>query len=149
MYREYVDMYFGKSLHVSTSNLKGQCVRGKPFKFFMISQPVKSYIINLLRKYANLLKRMAEHSRAQKAGRPRKHSNGWESANTRIYISKETLGLWRNLRKERNFLNDDSVAKYLLSLHRPAICCLPRESSSVVDKHTEYHCLSCERLVID
>ena len=48
--------------------LKGQCICGKPFKFFMISQPVKSYIINLLRKYANLLKCMAEHFRAQKAG---------------------------------------------------------------------------------
>ena len=68
------------------------------------------------------------------------HLNWWENANTRIYISKETLDLWRKVWREKL-----SVVKYLLSLHR----CLPRVSLSAVDKHTEYHFLYCERLVID
>ena len=92
---------------------------------------------------------MAESSRGQKAGRPRKHANGWGSANTRIYLSKETFELWRKLRKDRDFPNDDSVAKYLLSLYRapPSSRSAPWTSSSIVNERSEHNFPYCVRLV--
>ena len=52
------------------------------------------------------------------AGRPRKHQGGWDSANARIYLSMETLVLWRRLRSEREFTNDNAVAVFLLERNK-------------------------------
>ena len=52
--------------------------------------------------------------RAACVGRPRKHSGGWESANSRIYLRKETLAEWRRLRRNLDFTSDDDVAVFLL-----------------------------------
>ena len=51
-------------------------------------------------------------------GRPRKHKGGWDSANTRIYLSTETLVLWQRLRNEREFMNDNTVAVFLLECNK-------------------------------
>ena len=47
-------------------------------------------------------------------GRPRKHSLGWQSVITRIYLTKETLGNWRMLQSELGLSNDNDVAVFLL-----------------------------------
>jgi len=47
-------------------------------------------------------------------GRPRKHEEGWTSANKRICIANETFTKWRLLRDELLLGNDDAVACYLL-----------------------------------
>ena len=47
------------------------------------------------------------------AGRPRKHSKGWESANKQICISNGSFLRWRMIRDEHGLLNDDAVAHYL------------------------------------
>ena len=52
------------------------------------------------------------------AGRPRKHQGGWDSANGRIYLSTETLVLWRRLRSEYDFMNDNAVAVFLLERNK-------------------------------
>ena len=39
-------------------------------------------------------------------GRPHKHIGGWESANSRIYLSTEMLVEWRRLRSSLDFVND-------------------------------------------
>ena len=92
---------------------------------------------------------MVESSRGQKAGQPRKHANGWGSANARIYLSKESFELWRKLQKERDFLNDDSMAKYLLSLYRapPSSCSAPWAPSSIMNERAEHSFPYCGRLV--
>ena len=51
-------------------------------------------------------------------GRPRKHQGGWESANSRIYLSMETLAFWRRLRSEREFPSDNAVAVFLLERNK-------------------------------
>ena len=56
--------------------------------------------------------------RTARVGRPPKHQGGWGSANARIYLSTETLALWRRLRSEREFMNDDAVAVFLLKRHK-------------------------------
>ena len=48
-------------------------------------------------------------------GRPRKHTEGWSSANKRICISNGTFVKWRKLRDDLQLVNDDAVACYLLS----------------------------------
>ena len=56
-----------------------------------------------------------------RAGRPRKHSEGWESANKRICISNGTFLRWRTIRDEQGLVNDDAVARYLLTLHEESL----------------------------
>ena len=51
-------------------------------------------------------------------GRLRKHSLGWQSVNTRIYLMKETLGNWRILRSELGLSNDNDVAVFLLQRNK-------------------------------
>lgn len=58
---------------------------------------------------------IAGHARAQ-VGRPRKHKEGWSSANKRICISNATYFKWRKLRDELKLVNNDAVACYLLSV---------------------------------
>ena len=50
--------------------------------------------------------------------KPRKHSLGWQSANTRIYLTKETLPDWRRLRSELGISNDNDVAVFLLQRNK-------------------------------
>ena len=50
-------------------------------------------------------------------GRPRKYSDGWGSANTRIYMAKEVFLSWRTTRARLNFRSDSNFAKYLLNCH--------------------------------
>ena len=50
--------------------------------------------------------------------RPRKHSLGWQSANTTIYLMKETLPDWRRLRSELGISNDNDVAVFLLQRNK-------------------------------
>ena len=57
----------------------------------------------------------------RRAGRPRKHSEGWESANKRICISNRTFLKWRMVKDEHRLLNDDAVARYLLALHEESL----------------------------
>ena len=58
---------------------------------------------------------MAGGARAAKVGRPRKYTDGWSSANKRIFISNSTFTKWRKLRDDLKLANDDAVARYLLS----------------------------------
>ena len=51
-------------------------------------------------------------------GRLCKHSLGWQSVNTRIYLTKETLGNWRMLRSELGLSNDNDVAVFLLQRNK-------------------------------
>ena len=51
-------------------------------------------------------------------GRPRKYRNGWDSANSRISVSTETLVEWRQIRSEHEFSSDNSVAVYLLECNK-------------------------------
>ena len=46
--------------------------------------------------------------------RPRKHSPGWQSVNTRIYLTKETLPDWQKLQSELGLSNNNDVAVFLL-----------------------------------
>ena len=57
------------------------------------------------------------------------------------YINRRKLELWRKLRKERDFVNDDSVAKYLLSLHCVSLSnpSVPWDSSSIVNERGEHN----------
>ena len=57
---------------------------------------------------------MAGDTRAR-VGRPRKHTEGWNSLNKRICISNGTFVKWRKLRDDLKLVNDDAVARYLLS----------------------------------
>ena len=57
---------------------------------------------------------MAGVTHAQ-VGRPRKHTEGWSSENKHICISNEIFIKWRKLRDDLKLLNDDAVARYLLS----------------------------------
>ena len=56
--------------------------------------------------------------RNARAGRPRKYHDGWESVNTRIYLSKETLIQWRRIKSEQNLASDNAVALFLLEQYR-------------------------------
>ena len=47
-------------------------------------------------------------------GRPRKYREGWEKSQAKIYITKDTLEKWRELRKKLDFASDNLVAIYLL-----------------------------------
>ena len=51
-------------------------------------------------------------------GRPRKHSLGWQSVNTKIYLTKETLGNWQMLQSELGLSNDNDVAVFLLQRNK-------------------------------
>ena len=53
----------------------------------------------------------------QVGGRPRRYRDGWDSAYTRIYLSKETLLHWRSLRTE-GLSSDNDVAVFLLERNR-------------------------------
>ena len=66
------------------------------------------------------------------AGRPRKHSGGWESVNSRIYLSKETLVEWRRLRSNLEFSNDNAVAIFLLHRNNILADLMARESSAII-----------------
>ena len=50
-------------------------------------------------------------------GRCRKHPGGWEQSIKRICISKATYSKWLVTKEEKSFINDDTVALYLLSLY--------------------------------
>ena len=52
------------------------------------------------------------------AGKPRKHQGGWDSANVRIYLSTETLVLWQRLQSEREFMNNNAVAVFVLERNK-------------------------------
>ena len=57
------------------------------------------------------------------------------------YIYRRKLERWMKLRKERDFLNDNSVAKYLLSLHCASLSnpSVPWDSSLIVNKRGEHN----------
>ena len=59
--------------------------------------------------------------------RPRKHSLGWQSTNTRIYLTKETLPDWRRLRSELGISNDNDIAVFLLQRNKILIDFLATE----------------------
>lgn len=50
-----------------------------------------------------------------RVGKPRKYVGGWDSANRRICIANDTFEAWRKKRDEMNMVNDDALARYLLS----------------------------------
>ena len=52
-----------------------------------------------------------------RGGRPRKYPDGWGSANSRIYLSKEVFCHWRAARARLNISSDNEFTKYVLSLH--------------------------------
>jgi len=54
----------------------------------------------------------------QAGGRPCRFQDGWDSANTQIYISKETLSQWRRLHTEQDLSSDNDVAVFLLKRNR-------------------------------
>ena len=56
--------------------------------------------------------------RNARAGRPRKYRDGWESVNTRIYLSKETLVQWRRIKSEQNLASDNAMALFFLEQYR-------------------------------
>ena len=56
--------------------------------------------------------------RNARAGRPRKYRDGWESVNTRIYLSKETLIQWHRIKSEQNLASDNAMALFLLEQYR-------------------------------
>ena len=47
-------------------------------------------------------------------GRPRKYHGGWETSNTKIYVTRDTLENWRELRRKLDFSSDNLLAIYLL-----------------------------------
>ena len=57
---------------------------------------------------------MAGVTHAQ-VGRPRKHTEGWSNENKCICIFNEMFIKWRKLRDDLKLLNDNAVARYLLS----------------------------------
>jgi len=57
----------------------------------------------------------------RRVGHPRKHSEGWESANKRICILNGTFLRWRTIRDKQGLLNDDAIAYYLLALHEESV----------------------------
>ena len=59
---------------------------------------------------------MARNIRSQ-IGRLRKYAGGWYSAKKRICISNDTFTKWRNLKDKLKLVNDDAVARYLLSTY--------------------------------
>ena len=85
----------------------------KPFKNLIISQAVKSrHIVLYIRVCTDMAGRTAH------VGRPQKHQGGWESANSRIYWSTETLALWQRLQSECEFPSDNTVAVFLLERNK-------------------------------
>ena len=50
-------------------------------------------------------------------GRLRKHAEGWDSAYKRIFILNETFEQWRQLKANKGFRNDDTVAQYLMDCY--------------------------------
>lgn len=48
-------------------------------------------------------------------GRPWKHTGDWDSAYRHICIANETFVMWRKVRDEMNFANDDALAHNLLT----------------------------------
>ena len=64
-------------------------------------------------------------------GRPRKHSGGWESANSRIYLSTEMLVEWQRLRSSHNFANDNAVAIFLLHRNNILVDLMARTNSTI------------------
>ena len=73
------------------------------------------------------------------SGRPRKHSLGWQSANTRIYMTKETLADWRRLRSELGISNDNDVAVFLLQRNNILIDFLASEGHRSVSRLVHKH----------
>ena len=63
--------------------------------------------------------------------RPRKHSGGFESATSRIYLGKDTLSEWRRLRSEFELGNDNDVAVFLIERNKILTDFLAREGSAV------------------
>lgn len=47
-------------------------------------------------------------------GRPRRYQDGRGTANSRIYLSKETLSQWRRLRTAQDLSSDNDVTVFLL-----------------------------------
>ena len=83
-------------------SLKGQCDSRKPFKFccdFTAHEIITSSIFLFSLSVFSQLRAWWQY-------RPRKHSLGWQSINTRIYL-KETLADWRRLRSELGLSNSD------------------------------------------
>jgi len=58
---------------------------------------------------------MAQHR--LHVGRPRKHIEGWDGANKRIFILKSTYEQWGQLKQLKNLHMDDAGAQYLLSCY--------------------------------
>ena len=94
--------------------LKGQCDGRRPYAFcndFTGSEIIK--ICNCLFTQSVRRFNMACRAGTMHVGRPRKHSNGWESVNSRICLSIETLSQWRRLRHKRDLSDDNAVTVYL------------------------------------
>ena len=72
------------------------------------------------------------------AGRPRKHSLGWQSANTSIYLT-ETLADWRRLRSELGIGNDNDVAVFLLQCNKILIDFLASKGRHSVSRLVHKH----------
>ena len=51
---------------------------------------------------------------SKRTGRPLRYDDGWDSADTRIYLSKPTLSQWRIIRSEYDLRSDNDVAIFLL-----------------------------------
>ena len=51
-------------------------------------------------------------------GRPRKYSLGWQSVNTRVYLTKETPGNRQMLQSELGLSNDNDFAVFLLQRNK-------------------------------
>lgn len=96
-------------------NVKGAMHLLKLFKIFTASEIIiTAYTYGYLRNTIN----MAQPSRAKTRGRPRKHQSGWEETIRRVCISKMAYTLWQELKSEKSLLNDDSVARFLLSFYK-------------------------------
>ena len=93
----------------------------KPFKIFAASE-----IIIIVHTYGNvrISIQMAQPVRAtfgltcSVSGRPRKHPSGWEQTVRRICISNTAYLQWQEVKSERSLLNDDSVARFLLTFYK-------------------------------
>ena len=81
-------------------------------------------------------------------GRPRKHSLGWQSANNRIYLTKETLADWRRLRSELGISNDNDVAVFLLQRNNILIDFLASEGHRSVSRLVHKHKYNIMKLVL-
>ena len=64
-------------------------------------------------------------------GRPWKHSGGFESATSRIYLGKDMLSEWRRLRSEFELGNDNDVTVFLIERNKILTDFLAREGSTV------------------